>query len=261
MTNTNKEKNVAKRPGYFWLATEAARAAIELGISVPFRKYFKLEQEGDEHPVLVLPGFMASDFSTKPMRNFIEKMGYHSYAWDLGRNYGKVSFLDELTIRLEELSKHHSQKVSIIGWSLGGIYARQLAKTSPHLVRQVITLGSPFCGITQPNNATWLYNLLPGNKRVVDLDPELLKNIPLPAPVPTTAIYTKQDGMVPWEACLELEEDHLHQNIQVHGSHLGLGVNPTVLEIIVDRLQYSEKNWEHFSASSIMKDLLYYPSL
>ena len=103
--------------------------------------------------------------------------------------------------------------------------------------------------------------MLPGSKRVVDLDPELLENLPLPAPVPTTAIYTKEDGIVPWEVCLEKVEDRYHQNIQVRGSHLGLGVNPSVLEIIADRLMYTEDDWVPFEPPSYVKDLLYYPSL
>ncbi len=261
MANTINNRKESKRPRFFWLATEAARAVTELGVSVPFRKYYKTPEDGDQHPVLVLPGFMASDFSTKPLRGFIDKLGYQSYAWDLGRNYGKVSFLDDLIDRLDHLAEHHQEEVSIIGWSLGGIYARQLAKARPDLVRQVMTLGSPFRGITEPNNATWLYNLLPGKKRVVDLCPNLLNDIPLPAPVPTTAIYSKQDGMVPWKTCLEAEETSIHQNIQVRGSHLGLGVNLSVLEIVADRLQYGEHNWSHFRSPNVMKDLLFYPSL
>jgi len=261
MTSTEQINKDGKKPKFLWFATEAFRAIAELGLSVPYRRLYKSCEEGDGHPVLVLPGFMASDFSTGPMRDFIDSIGYHSSTWDLGRNYGKVSFIDDLVEKLESLYKEHKQPVTIIGWSLGGVYARQLAKNSPKLVRQVITLGSPFCGIAEPNNASWLYNLLPGRKRIVDLDPELLNDLPKPAPVPTTAIYSKEDGMVPWEVCLEKEETSIHQNIQVRGSHLGLGVNPSVLEIIANRLQYSEANWEHFRAPSIVKDLLFYPSL
>jgi len=261
MTNANKQEKDCKRPSFFWLATEAVRAAAELGVSVPFRKYYKANECGDGHPVLVLPGFMASDFSTGPMRKFINDLGYTSHTWDLGRNYAKVTFINDLSEKLEALYEKHQQKISIIGWSLGGIYARQLAKKHPELTRQVITLGSPFRDITEPNNASWLYNLLPGRKRIVDLEESLLTDIPKPAPVPTTAIYTKEDGMVPWEVCLEEVEDDLHQNIQVRGSHLGLGVNLSVLEIIANRLQYKASNWEHFRAPSIVKDLLFYPSL
>lgn len=255
-----KEKKV-KKPSLFWLATEIGRAATELGMSIPYRSFYKPEVMGDGHPVLVLPGFMASDASTGVLRKFINKIGYTAYAWELGRNYAKLQFLDILIERVEELYEEHGEPVSVIGWSLGGVYARQIAKERPHMVRQVITLGSPFRGITEPNNASWLYNRLPGAKRVVEIDPELMADLPKPAPVPTTAIYTKEDGVVPWEVCLEAEEDYYHQNIQVRGSHFGLGVNPTVLNIIADRLQYAEEYWEHFRPRNLVNDLLFYPSL
>ena len=151
--------------------------------------------------------------------------------------------------------------MSIIGWSLGGVFAREIAKRKPKLIRQIITLGSPFNGITMPNNAMWLYELLTDGRGTEDVDPDLLKELPKPAPVPTTAIYSKEDGVVPWETCLEDVEDELHQNIQVRGSHLGLGVNPAVLEIIKDRLMLSEKNWTHFVPSNKIEDKLFYPSL
>lgn len=257
---SDKEKKVRK-PSKFWLVTEIGRAITELGISIPFRKFYTSEVHGDGHPVLVLPGFMATDYSTGPLRKFINKLGYTAHAWELGRNYAKLQFLEELVERVEALYEQHGQKVSLIGWSLGGVYARQIAKERPHMIRQVITLGSPFRGISDPNNATWLYNMLPGSKRVVDLDPDLLLDLPKPAPVPTTAIYSKEDGVVPWRACMEAEEDYYHQNIQVRGSHLGLGVNPSVLNIIADRLMYKEEYWEPFTPQSIVNDLLFYPSL
>lgn len=250
-----------KRPSFFWLATEIGRAVTDLAVSTPYRKFFHKNYQGDGHPVLVLPGFMASDFSTKPLRKFIGKMGYAAYGWDLGRNTAKVQNLYVMMDKLEEIYHEHGQEVTIIGWSLGGVYARQIAKEKPDMVRQVITLGSPFRGITQPNNATWLYNLVSNGKRVVDLDPELLADLPKPAPVPTTAIYTKEDGVVSWETCIEEEEDAIHQNIQVRGSHLGLGVNATVLHIIADRLLYYKENWDHFEPNTTVEDLLFYPSI
>ena len=250
-----------KKPSFFWFATEVGRAVAELGISIPYRKLFHNNYKGDGHPVLVLPGFMASDISTNPLRKFIKKLGYAAYGWDLGRNYGKLHSLELLVEKVEDIYAEHHQKVTIIGWSLGGVFARQIAKERPNMVRQVITLGSPFQDIEKPNNASWLYNLISEGKRVVDLDPLLLEDLPKPAPVPTTAIYTKEDGVVPWSMCMEKEEDATHQNIQVRGSHLGLGVNPSVFDIIADRLLYDEENWEHFDPKSAIKDLLFYPSL
>ena len=89
-------------------------------------------------------------------------------------------------------------------------------------------------------------------KRVVDLDSMLLEDIPKPAPVPTTAIYTKEDGVVSWEVCMEKEEDEIHQNIQVRGSHLGLGVNISVLNIVADRLMYYKEDWVHILSHNLL---------
>ena len=255
----SKPEQKISRPSLFWLITEGGRALTELGLSFPYRSFYKNKKKGDGHPVMVLPGFMATDHSTKPLRRFLNNIGYHAYGWELGRNYAKEKFIKILLNKVEILYHKYGQKVSLIGWSLGGVYARQIAKEIPHMIRQVITLGSPFGGISQPNNVAWIYNLISGGKKVRNIDAALLQDIPIPAPVPSTAIYTKEDGVVPWEACIEIE-DEIHQNIQVRGSHLGLGVNLTVLNIITDRLQYDAENWVHFKANRI-QDLFYYPSL
>ena len=249
------------KPSLFWLTTEIGRALTEFSLSYPFNKFSTEEKKGDGHPVLVLPGFMASDKSTIFLRKFINKRGYNAISWDLGRNTAELEILDLLFLKLEEIYEKYQQKISIIGWSLGGVYARQLAKEKPHLVRQVITLGSPFRDIAAPNNASWVYNWISGGKRVVDIDPELLADIPKAATVPTTAIYTKEDGVVSWEVCIEEEETAIHQNIQVRGSHIGLGINASVLKIIEDRLQYTADNWTSFKPKNLVEDWLLYPSL
>ena len=260
MTSTVEFADMTK-PSLFWLTTEIGRAATEYGFSIPFRTFFSKKAIGDGHPVLVLPGFMASDTSTIALRNFIEKQGYQAIAWDLGRNKGEVELLDLLFLKLEEIYEETGRKISIVGWSLGGVLARQLGKGKPHLVRQVITLGSPFRDIAAPNNASWLYNLVSGGKRVVDLDPDLLNDLPKPAPVPTTAIYSKEDGVVAWEVCMEEKETNIHQNIQVRGSHIGLGFNTAVLKIISNRLAQNVGTWQHFQPANFMEDFFLYPSL
>ena len=211
MTEADSIHRELRKPSLFWLATEINRALFEFGTYFPYKAFKKQDPNGDGHPVLVLPGFMATDVSTKPLRNFIDQCGYTAYGWGMGRNYGDTEFIDQLTEQVETIYRSHKQKLSIIGWSLGGIYARQVAKELPHLTRQVITLGSPFSGLTQPNNAVWLYNLLTNGKGTEEIDSSLLQDIPSPAPVPTTAIYSKEDGVVPWEACMELIEDDIHQ--------------------------------------------------
>ena len=254
-------KEDVKRPSLFWLLTEAGRAFTELGASIPYRKFMTNNRHGDGHPVWVLPGFLASDTSTNQLRAFIKCLGYTPLAWELGRNFAQEDYIHQLIERLEEIHEEYQEPITIIGWSLGGIYARQVAKAQPSMVRQVITLGSPFRGVGEPNNVAWLYNLITGGQRVADVNPTLLEDIPLPAPVPTTAIYSKQDGVVPWQLCMEEEEDDWHQNIEVRGSHLGLGVNASVLRIIENRLLFEKSNWVPFKPNNFVEDLLFYPSI
>lgn len=260
MEKETEDENTIKRPSLFWLLTEGGRAITELGFSLPYRKFLSPRNEGDGHPVLVLPGFMATDASTGPLRKFIRNLGYAAYAWELGRNTANLKFLDLLLEKVEAIYEEHEERISLVGWSLGGVYARQLAKAKPNLIRQIVTLGSPFRGVHQPNNVAWIYNLISNRRRIKDLDPVLFENLPLPAPVPTTAVYTKEDGIVPWQLCIE-DEDEIHQNIRVRGSHFGLSVNPSVLEIISDRLLYTKANWSYFEAKSMVSGVLFYPSL
>lgn len=250
-----------KRPSFFWYLTEPGRALTEFGLTYPYSNFNVNAKKGDGHPVLVIPGFMGSKSSTNMLRGFVEKLGYKVYDWGLGRNLGNVEDIDRLVVRVEEITDYHKVPVSIIGWSLGGVFARQIAKEKPALIRQVITLGSPFRNVIEANNATWLYTTLFGSQKVKDLDYSLLNTFPAPAPVPTTAIYTKEDGIVPWEACMEMHEDDLHQNIQVRGSHCGLGMNSCVFMVIEDRLKYSMQNWQLFKPQGLTNNKLFFPSI
>ena len=252
--------NQAPRPSMFWLLTEPGRALAELGMLYSYNSLYKNEKKGDGHTVMIIPGFMSTKTSTGVLREFIGNLGYNVVDWGLGRNLGKVEYTELLLETLDELYIKEGQPISLIGWSLGGVIARQIAKERPELVRQVITLGSPFGGITEPNNATWMYSIITNGKTPRDIDQDLLANFPLPAAVPTTAIYSKEDGIVPWKACMEIE-DEIHQNIQVRGSHIGLGVNHSVLSIIADRLQYTKKDWRYFKPKGKVNGLLFYPSL
>ncbi len=248
-----------KKPSLALGLTEGIRAMMDLGWYFPYRFFIKHAEKGDGHPVLILPGFMASDMSTIPLRSFIHKLGYKVYGWGEGRNFAHTVYLDLLTQKLERIYDRHREPITIIGWSLGGIYARQLAKQDPSIIRQIIVMGSPVRGVTLSNNARWMYDLLKRSRIITeDIDQELINDIPNAAPVPTTAIYTKEDGVVPWELCLE-DEDEWHQNIQVRGSHLGLGVNPLVLQIIYDRLLHDKSDWTYFETQNLVEDLLVNP--
>ncbi|NJL14658.1 MAG: alpha/beta hydrolase [Microscillaceae bacterium] len=237
-----------QRPSLLLLIMEA-RTLLEAGsyfLTIPFLKSLSSFPKGDGHPVLVLPGFMASDLSTQILRNFLDELGYTAYPWNLGRN---LAHFEELELMMNErvkwLHDHYGRKVSLIGWSLGGVYAREIAKAMPQYVRQVITLGSPFAAIDAENNAEWVYELVSG-KKIRDIEPQLLERIVKSPPVPTTAIFTRGDGVVSWKSCVEPEEGPITENIEVWGSHCGLGHNPMVMLHIAERLAQSEGQWKPF---------------
>ena len=238
------------------LLMEGQRAALE-GLSVPPASLLLARApRGDGMPVLVLPGFMASDTSTRVLRRYLMRQDYSAHAWRLGRNVGPRDGVEEKMLeRVETLSERFGAPVSIIGWSLGGIYARELAKKLPHRVKQVITLGSPFADISRGSHAKPFFDLLAqrGERRRSRTgqaaNPPRARRRPediaVPPDVPSTAIFTKTDGVVHWENCLEPDAPHT-ENIEISGSHCGLGMNPTVLYAIAERLSQPAGNWRPF---------------
>ena len=230
------------------------RALWEFGAFMASLPALQFTRRGDGHPVFVLPGLIQSDMSTRPLRAFLAHHGYRTYGWELGRNYGRRDGVEERMLeRLRALRKQHGRKVSLIGWSLGGVYARELAKQAPDDVRLVITLGSPFQGDPKATNAWRLYELTSG--RLVD-DPLLHDpNRRIAPPVPVTAIYSRTDGVVAWQCCRE-EPGPFRENIEVHGSHCGLGHHPAAVAAIADRLAQPEGEWRQFDSSGVNR-LLY----
>ena len=232
-----------KKPSLFWYFTEGVRSFVEFIQCLFFLRSYSFKIIGDGHPVLVVPGLICTDFQTRLLRKFINKLGYTAYGWELGRNLGNLKDLTDLKRlqgRIDIISKkHNNQKITLIGWSMGGIYVREIAKMHPDMFDQVITLGSPFSDTNAPTNVTWLYSLIADTEK---FDKKWLDNVPNPAPIRTTAIFSKQDGLVPWEICREKVEDTLHQNIEVKGSHWGFVVNKMVLNIIADQLTFSQSN-------------------
>ena len=224
-----------KRPSILLYFSEGVRSIVERFSSAKFRKKYVPEKEGDGRPILVIPGFLGNDKNTKPLRDFLERLNYTAYPWELQRNMGKAEDLEKLMAKVIAISEKHQEKITIIGWSLGGVYARDLAKQRPDLIRQVITMGSPFGGIMNPNNAVWLFRLLRGKATKI-WDEKWLQKIHEPAPVLTTAIYSKTDGVIYWKDCLEKVEDALHHNVEANGSHLGMPHNKAILKIIANEL-------------------------
>jgi dienelactone hydrolase len=225
------------------------RAIPELwGFAAALPTLTALAPRGKGQPVLVLPGLTASDRSTIALRRFLRSKGFSTYGWDQGLNFGPREGVEEkLVAKLEELHEKYGQKVSLVGWSLGGIYARQLAKMMPEKVRQVITLGSPFGGDPRATNAWRVYQMTSGES-VEEGHSRMGGSISKAPPVPTTAIYSRTDGICAWQNCRE-RDTPLSENIEVKGSHCGLGHHPAVVYAVADRLAQPEGKWKKFDRS------------
>lgn len=247
------------RPPSAMLAlTELPRALFEFGSLAWASPLLATAPRGDGHPVLILPGFMATDASTAVMRRYLDGLNYEVHAWELGRNLGPRAIGlegEKLVDRLRAVHELTGEKVSLVGWSLGGVMARLLAGRAPDSVRQVITLGSPFAGSPKATNVWRAYEFMTGQKIDHHHTRGQMAEAAAAPPVPTTAIYTREDGVVAWQNCLEAEGTET-ENIQVHGSHCGLGVNPAVLYAVADRLAQRQDDWHPFERSGI-KGLVY----
>jgi pimeloyl-ACP methyl ester carboxylesterase len=241
----------SRPPSHLLLALEV-RGIWELQAFFAAYPLLRCAPRGDGHPVLVLPGLAASDVSTRPLRTYLRAQGYAAHGWKQGPNHGPRSGVEAaIDARLAELAQRYSRKVSLIGWSLGGVFAREAARRSSGLVRQVITLGSPFANEPKASNAWRLYEALSGRRG----DWPGREAMKLPPPVPSTAIYTQSDGIVAWQGCRE-QESATTENIEVEGSHSGLGYNPLALYAIADRLALPEGEWRPFDRSGL-RGLLY----
>jgi len=236
------------RPPSLLLMLAETRALFELNSSLLLSPLLLRAPKGDGHPVLALPGFLASDLSMAPMRRYLKELGYDTHAWNMGRNLGGVaSKRAALRDLLTGIHGQTGRKVSLIGWSLGGVYARDLALQMPDMVRSVITLGSPFANDIRATNATRLYEALSGE--AVDDNPEIRQAIAGDLPVPATSVYSRTDGIVNWHTSL-LRPSKTAENIEVHfASHIGLGVNPAALWAVADRLAQAEGEFRHFDRS------------
>ena len=236
------------RPPGLGLLLAEARGIFEFNASLLLSPLLMRAPRGDGNPVLTLPGFLASDLSMAPMRRYLNELGYDSHAWRMGRNVGGIARMRAaLRDRLAEIHASSGRKVSIVGWSLGGVYARDLALQVPEMVRCVITLGSPFANDVRATNATRLYEALSGE--AVGDNSELRQAIAGDLPVQATSIYSRSDGIVNWRTCLARPSDTA-ENIEVRlASHVGLGVNPAALWAVADRLAQGEGQFRQFDRS------------
>lgn len=233
------------------------RAVYDAIGMLPMLALKKYLPQGDNHPVLVFPGFLASSRSTRPLRQFLADIGYRSHRWKLGYNMGYSFKLHYgMRDRVTELVERYGEKISLLGWSLGGVYARELAREMPDIVRQVVTMGSPFRGHPSSSNVHRLFNMF--SEVPYDQIPKsFLQHMAHPPPVPTTALYTRGDGVVAWQSTVEISDRRDVENIHVGGAHMGLGFNPRVLFVLADRLALPEGQWRPFKPPFYMKPLFH----
>ncbi len=224
--------------GRAWFELAGMMAAVPLLRGAP---------AGDGHPVLVLPGFLASDTSTRALRWFLRDRGYRVHGWRLGRNLGPTpECVQGIGKCFLDLRERYGRPVTLLGWSLGGIYARELARSFPDGVRQVITLATPFRDVAATTVAR-LGRLGIGPRP--SLDPgDWIERLRAPLPVPTTSVYSRSDGIVAWRSCLE-EPGPRRENVEVRSSHIGMGHNAAALLVIADRLAQAEGTWQPFVPS------------
>jgi pimeloyl-ACP methyl ester carboxylesterase len=223
------------------------RAVAELVTFVMWRPLLALLPRGDRHAVLIVPGFVQDQTAIAPLRHALGRLGYDAWTWDQGTNLGfSRAALESLRAQANNLARTTNKRVSIIGWSLGGIFARELAFEIPDQLRLVITLGSPFGRNPHASNMRWLYDIVT-KSRIDEIDDEMVMRIRQPLPVPSTAIYSRTDGIVAWETCIEEALCETNENIEVLGSHSGLGFNVQVLWVIANRLAQPSDGWRRMS--------------
>ena len=251
----------SSRPSLTLLSAEPWRATMEF-VSFQFNHFLrtiagnscdgKAGKPGDGHPVIIFPGLGGDGSAVVPLRNHCNSLGYETIDWGSGYNTGSRDNLDawigELALHIDALTSRYDQPATFIGWSLGGIYAREIAKLLAPRVRQVITIGTPFNADTDLTNIGWMHRLASGAS--ADIAPAVSKRLRTPPPVPTTSIYSRSDGLVAWQTCVHAAPSHEVQDIEIDGSHVGLGWNPAVLDIVANRLGQQPSNWQPYTMAA-----------
>lgn len=235
-----------RRPSRGLLLTEPPRAGIDLAALLATWPLLAAAPRGDGHPVLVLPGLLTGDPATLLLRQVLRALGHDVSGWSLGTNRGPTGrVVQELRALLDRLHTDSGRRVSLVGWSLGGLYAQELARAAPGRVRGLVTLGSPVL-----RRMRWAQ----GVSRFVDRGAHLVPGTAGlhrpwaeagPLRVPATSVYTRSDGIVEWSSCRYAAASR-RQNVEVRGSHLGLAHNPAVLWLLADRLAQPEGRWQPF---------------
>ncbi len=245
---THKYKHRA--PNLIYTGLEG-RWVLELASHYALRPLLKKLPHGDGHTVIVFPGFLSSKIATRQIRDLLNHLGYDARDWGFGRNlHFDAQIESQMQAMVAKTVKESGAKVSLLGWSLGGVFARELARAMPDHVRSVISLGSPITGARHAALARPIFEMLNG-KPEAETSARIDKMYIAP-PVPTTVIYSKTDGIVHWHGALQ-QESEIAENIRVPASHLGMGSNPLVMNIIADRLSQKEGDWKPFDIQGLRK--------
>lgn len=231
--------------GFSWAATAAAWPLLS-----------RIEQ-GDGHPVLVLPGLLTNDLATLPLREFLEDRGHPTYPWEQGINRGPLpDVMKNLVEKIDELYDTHGEPFSLVGWSMGGAISVALTQLRPKKIRNVITLGSPLAHAPHATNAKFFFELVSG------MDAEcvsLAKMIKPHKDVPITSLFTKNDGIVGWETSANFEHPKA-EAIEILGtSHLGIVAHPGSFYLIANRLRQNKKEWTPYQPKEAWENTLFDP--
>jgi pimeloyl-ACP methyl ester carboxylesterase len=221
------------------LLSDAPRAAAEAAASVSAWPLLRLAAaRGDGHPVLVLPGFLAGDELTAVARRFLRQQGFDAHAWNAGLNWGRWDALQLVLERVETLAQAAGRPVSLAGASMGGLYARALARQRPDLVRSVVTFGSAALPPHKSNHVWPLYE-------AVTRQPEDTMHVPSPLPVPSTSVFSRVDGLSDWRPCVQ-PPGARQENVGIFSSHVGMLMHPAALVLLADRLSQQDGAWKPF---------------
>ena len=237
-----------------------ARIFMEMALLPASLPLLMAAPQGDGHPVVLVPGFMAGESTLAALKLFLQNKGYDVHNWGLGRNVGfRGKHANALPQKIRYLHHTTGRKVSLVGWSLGGVFSFYGAETTQDCVRSIITLGSPvsvdMMGNQSPPALKAMYRLvshrLGASAHLMQPRAKAMREHRR-LPIPTSCLYSLSDGVVPPQEATIDGDPALHENIQVPGSHVGLGFNGIVMAIVADRLAQAEGDWKPFAPQGLL---------
>ncbi|RIL04550.1 MAG: hypothetical protein DCC71_13730 [Proteobacteria bacterium] len=221
-----------------WGLLREARIALDLAAGLRHAPNLVRAPRGDRSPVLLLPGYAAGDTSMFLLRCFLRGLGWDARGWGLGINRGDApALLPRVVHVLETMAARSRRAVALVGWSMGGFLAREAARDRPELVSQVITLGTPVIGGPKYTAVAETFRRRGYDLDAIEAECEARACRPIAAPV--TAIYSRRDGVVAWQACID-RTSRAARHVEVHSTHAGLGFDPRVWRIVAERLATDE---------------------